>query len=127
MRELTTAEALKTLSALMKAVEQGEKIIVVSEDEKLIQPITVQSLPQPRKAGSAKGTFFMADDFDAPIEDFEDYWATEAERRVQEIASNQVQTIPAEEVFRALRNRNISTEQTTLAKSNPEQDLHRQQ
>ncbi len=28
---------------------------------------------QPRKAGSAKGKFTMADDFDAPLEDFAEY------------------------------------------------------
>ncbi len=28
---------------------------------------------QPRKAGSAKGEIIMADDFDAPLEDFAEY------------------------------------------------------
>ena len=73
MRQLTTNEAIAKLSALMEAVEQGGKMIVVSEDDEMIYPITVQSSPQPRKAGSAKGTFFMADDFDAPLEDFKEY------------------------------------------------------
>ena len=73
MHQLTASEALAKLSALMKAVEQGEKVLVASEDDEMIQAITVQSPPQPRKAGSAKGTFFMADDFDAPLEDFKEY------------------------------------------------------
>ena len=35
----------------------------------------------------------------------DEQWAAEAERRVQEIATGQVQTIPAETVFRELRAR----------------------
>ena len=73
MHQLTTSEAIAKLSALIKAVEQGEKIIVVGEDNEAIHAITVQLAPQPRRAGSAKGTFFMADDFDAPLEDFKEY------------------------------------------------------
>ncbi len=29
--------------------------------------------PQVRRAGSAKGQIWIADDFDAPLEDFKDY------------------------------------------------------
>ncbi len=34
---------------------------------------TESAKPRQRKAGSAKGKFVMADDFDAPLEDFAEY------------------------------------------------------
>ncbi len=34
---------------------------------------TESAKPRGRKAGSAKGEIFMADDFDAPLEDFAEY------------------------------------------------------
>ena len=34
---------------------------------------TESAKPRQRKAGSAKGEIIMADDFDAPLEDFADY------------------------------------------------------
>lgn len=38
------------------------------------QTSTVENTtPKKRKAGSAKGEIFMADDFDAPLEDFAEY------------------------------------------------------
>ncbi|CAN5501139.1 hypothetical protein BH10PLA1_BH10PLA1_23290 [soil metagenome] len=48
----------------------GQTVIVQAEpavqaDDKLQHPT--------RKAGSAKGKIWMADDFDAPLEDFKDY------------------------------------------------------
>jgi putative addiction module component (TIGR02574 family) len=48
----------------------------------------------------------LLESLDAPNQpSLDEQWAAEAERRVQEIIAGQVQTIPAETVFRELRAR----------------------
>ena len=50
-----------------KEVPVGETILTFT-------PATVeQEQKKERKFGCAKGQFWMADDFDAPLEDFKDY------------------------------------------------------
>jgi antitoxin (DNA-binding transcriptional repressor) of toxin-antitoxin stability system len=73
MQHLTISEAAVKLPELIKAATRGEEIIIAGEDNETGQLIALQPVRQPRKAGSGKGTFFMADDFDAPLEDFKEY------------------------------------------------------
>jgi putative addiction module component (TIGR02574 family) len=48
----------------------------------------------------------LLESLDAPNQpSLDEQWAAEAERRVQEIVAGQVQTIPAETIFRELRAR----------------------
>jgi antitoxin (DNA-binding transcriptional repressor) of toxin-antitoxin stability system len=74
MQTVTVNEALQQLPALMNAAIRGEEVVITSEQNESVKlvPLSVTALP-PRKAGSGKGTFFMADDFDAPLEDFREY------------------------------------------------------
>lgn len=48
----------------------------------------------------------LLESLDAPNQhSIDELWAAEAEKRVQEIITNQVRTIPADTVFRELRTR----------------------
>jgi prevent-host-death family protein len=65
------AEAKAQLSTLVRKALQGEEVVIARDNKPLVKlvPVAVQS----RAPGSAKGTVAMAPDFDAPLEDFDDY------------------------------------------------------
>lgn len=62
---------------LIAAVKNGEEVFIVDEDGKTFQIVQVEQFKKRRKAGSAEGLIEMADDFDAPLEDFKEYMPTE--------------------------------------------------
>jgi antitoxin (DNA-binding transcriptional repressor) of toxin-antitoxin stability system len=75
---VTLAEAQARLPELIASLIPGEKLLI-TQDEHSPHPIAkLESFPppsrEPRQPGSAKGKIlFMADDFDAPLEDFREY------------------------------------------------------
>ena len=60
------------LRDVVDAALKGEDILITTENGQ-----TVQLTPVPgkkgRRAGTAEGQIWMADDFDEPLEDFKDY------------------------------------------------------
>ena len=61
------------LPELIDSVVNGEEVVFTQNDQPVAKLIALpQEKPFP-KFGSAKGLFIMAKDFDAPIEDFEEY------------------------------------------------------
>ena len=73
MQQVTLNEAIAQLPELIKAAARGEEVLI-SENGDVVQLVPVAATKQPRKAGSAKGMIvYMADDFDAPLEDFAEY------------------------------------------------------
>lgn len=66
-------EAKTHLSQLLNAVEAGERIVITRHGK----PVAELSSPAKQKRarrGCAKGPgFYMAPDFDAPLEDFKEY------------------------------------------------------
>lgn len=74
MLKLTVDEAQNKLEELIEAVENGEEVFIVTNNGKTFQFLEVEK-PQKRfrEFGTAKGMFTMSDDFNAPIDDFEDY------------------------------------------------------
>lgn len=67
--EVDIEEAQQRLLDLIQAVEQGDAVIITRHRQPLIQLIPV---PQPQ-FGSARGLLTIADDFDAPLDDFREY------------------------------------------------------
>lgn len=66
-------EAKRRLQELIDAAVRGEKVFITREDEKTVQLVPVpENKPRP-VFGSAKGLIWMADDFDAPLADFDEY------------------------------------------------------
>ena len=65
-------EAKRRLRDLIAAAVRGETVLI-QKDQTIIQLVPVNH-PKPRpKFGSAKGLVHIADDFDAPLPDFEEY------------------------------------------------------
>jgi antitoxin (DNA-binding transcriptional repressor) of toxin-antitoxin stability system len=65
-------EAKRRLLDLIAAAARGETVLI-KKDQIVIQLVPVsQAKPHP-KFGSAKGLIHIADDFDAPLDDFEEY------------------------------------------------------
>ncbi len=71
MVQVTLEEAASDLGRLLEQVGQGEEFVIIKGDAPLARLSPVASLRQP---GSAVGIVtYVADDFDAPLEDFGDY------------------------------------------------------
>jgi antitoxin (DNA-binding transcriptional repressor) of toxin-antitoxin stability system len=79
MTQVTLEEATDRIEELIRQAQSGEEVIIMEDDQPIAQIIPVDELSafEPRtgvKPGSAKGLIlYMADDFDAPLEDFEEY------------------------------------------------------
>jgi prevent-host-death family protein len=74
VKEVGTYEAKTHFSKLLDEVEAGTKIVITRHGK----PVAEISTPEPRrktaKRGCAKSpNFYMADDFDAPLEEFREY------------------------------------------------------
>ena len=64
-------EAKQKLLELIEAALRGQEVYITRDDQRIVQITAVSSRPhKKRKAGGAKGLIWMADDFDAPLDDF---------------------------------------------------------
>lgn len=76
--EVGAFEAKTHLSKLLDRVEEGQAIYITRRGKRVARLVPPE-MPKPKKKakfGCAKGEpgeFFMADDFDAPLEEFRDY------------------------------------------------------
>jgi len=75
MTTITIEEAQAKLSELIDRLTPGEEVVIVRNDRPvaklLAQPVLVRG---PRHPGGAKDKIvYMAEDFDAPLEDFKEY------------------------------------------------------
>ncbi|MEA3351414.1 MAG: DUF2281 domain-containing protein [Chloroflexota bacterium] len=73
MYQVTLDKAQTRLLDLVAAVFKGEKVFILTDDQKAVQLIPVEAPVRNPRFGSAKGLVIMADDFDAPLEDFDEY------------------------------------------------------
>ena len=69
MIEQTLIQEIHTLPETLK--QEVLHYVQFLKQKQITQTYTKNG--QPRKAGSAKGEIIMADDFDAPLEDFAEY------------------------------------------------------
>jgi antitoxin (DNA-binding transcriptional repressor) of toxin-antitoxin stability system len=75
MSTVTLEEAQSRLAHLIEQLQPGEEI-VITRDHKPIARLVAGSGPrrQTRRLGTMKGTVLhIADDFDAPLDDFREY------------------------------------------------------
>ena len=74
MTKVTIHEAKTHLSKLIRKALAGEEIIIAKGDKPLVKLTVIPELRKQRRIGGAKGIIeFMAEDFDAPLDDFQDY------------------------------------------------------
>lgn len=75
MTQVSLAEAQAKLADLVKAAVQGEEVVITQNNQPSVKLVPVQTPPKARpQFGNAKGVILhMADDFNAPLQDFEEY------------------------------------------------------
>jgi prevent-host-death family protein len=70
-RQYNVGEAKARLPQLVRETLAGDEVIIAKDNKPLVKLVP---LSRGRwKPGSAKGQIWMSPDFDAPLEDFEDY------------------------------------------------------
>ena len=73
VQQIPLQEATQNLPSLIAAAVRGEIVLITTEDQQVIRLVPMKQPKQPRQFGSAKGLIQMADDFDAPLDDFREY------------------------------------------------------
>ena len=75
MTQVTIQEARARLPDLVDAAVKGEEVVITHDNQPIMKLVAIQTPAKPRpQFGSAKDTIlYMADDFEAPLEDFEEY------------------------------------------------------
>ena len=72
MTQVTLNEATNQLAALVEAALDGEEVLITRNGHG-VRLVPCEEKPRPR-FGSAKGIItYIADDFDAPLEEFKEY------------------------------------------------------
>jgi antitoxin (DNA-binding transcriptional repressor) of toxin-antitoxin stability system len=73
MQRVSLDEAKTRLQDLVDAALRGETVSIAVDDDRAVQLVPTVRRRRQRKFGSARGQIWMADDFDAPLEDFKEY------------------------------------------------------
>lgn len=74
MTAVSVAEAQAKLPELIRGVTRGEEVVILEDNLPVARLIAAGMPPPQRRLGSLRGTVtYMAPDFDAPLEDFEEY------------------------------------------------------
>jgi prevent-host-death family protein len=69
-------EAKTRLSQLIQCVLDGEEVIIARNNQPVVRLEPITRTPAKRKLGSLRGLVkSIAEDFDAPLDDFKDYMA----------------------------------------------------
>ena len=66
-------EAKTHLSGLIEAARRGDEVIILRRRTPLVRLQVLDSARPVREIGGAKGNVVIADDFDAPLDDFSEY------------------------------------------------------
>jgi antitoxin (DNA-binding transcriptional repressor) of toxin-antitoxin stability system len=76
MTQVTIHEAKTHLSKLIQKALAGEEIIIAKGKQPLVKLVALPEARPQRRIGEAIGVIlYMADDFDEPLADFEEYMA----------------------------------------------------
>ena len=73
MYQVNIHEAKTNLSKLIKKVVNGEEVIIAKGNKPIVKMVYIEENRPKRKLGTAKGRMKIATDFDAPLDDFEEY------------------------------------------------------
>jgi len=74
MKQFNIHEAKARLSELVKKAMLGEEVIIARDNKPVAKLVPFRPAVRRRKLGSAKKKIlYIAADFDAPLEDFEEY------------------------------------------------------
>ena len=73
MTQTTIHEAKTHLSRLIQRALAGEEVIIAKAGKPVVRLVPIETTPAQRRFGGWRGRIWMADDFDADLEDFKDF------------------------------------------------------
>jgi antitoxin (DNA-binding transcriptional repressor) of toxin-antitoxin stability system len=73
MPKISVRDAEKQLRRLINEAEQGEEVVITRGDGASFNLVPLSKQKPDPTFGSAEGEIWMSEDFDAPLDDFEDY------------------------------------------------------
>ena len=73
MQKIELEEAKTCWMDLISTALKGEEIIFLQDRQAVLKLVRVEDSKFYRQPGSAKGMIRMSEDFDAPLEDFQEY------------------------------------------------------
>ncbi|MBE7529696.1 MAG: type II toxin-antitoxin system Phd/YefM family antitoxin [Ardenticatenaceae bacterium] len=76
MTQVTIHEAKTNLSRLIQQALAGEEIVIAKGKQPLVKLVALPEAQTGRRIGHSPDVIlYIADDFDAPLDDFQDYMA----------------------------------------------------
>ncbi len=73
MQTVDMVHATQHLAELIEQTLKGDEIWITKGGQPLVKLVSLITPKKRRKFGSAKGLITIADDFDEPLEDFQEY------------------------------------------------------
>jgi prevent-host-death family protein len=73
MPKVSLQEAEKQLRHLIDEAEQGEEVVITRGDGASFKLVPLSKVKPRPTFGSAEGKIWMSEDFDEPLDDFDDY------------------------------------------------------
>lgn len=74
INQFNIADAKAHFSELVRKALMGEEVVIARDNKPLVRIVPVEQPGGKRQPGSGKGQIlFIADDFDAPLDDFNAY------------------------------------------------------
>lgn len=73
VEQVALKEAQVRLLDLVDAAIRGQAVFITKDNQKIVQLVPIELSRQRPRFGSAKSLIAMADDFDAPLADFDEY------------------------------------------------------
>jgi antitoxin (DNA-binding transcriptional repressor) of toxin-antitoxin stability system len=75
MQQVTIQKAQAHLMQLIQKALAGEEIVIAKGETPLVKLVAVSNERSERRIGADKGVVEIADDFNAPLDDFKEYMA----------------------------------------------------
>ena len=73
MHQVNIHEAKTHFSKLLREVQNGNEVIIAKGNKPIAKLVSIEQVNRGRKIGTAKDKVRIAEDFDAPLNDFEGY------------------------------------------------------
>ena len=73
MHQVSIEEAKTTLPDLIEEAVGGDEVLIAKDDQHIVKLVPVSGTKPAPQFGSAKGLITMADEFDVPLKDFDEY------------------------------------------------------
>lgn len=73
MKSISVEETGSELLELIEQVYRGEEVVITQRDRPVARIVPMPRADSHPQFGSAHGRIHMADDFDAPLDDFREY------------------------------------------------------